>query len=151
MTTIQSIQNELITGYESVSLPDGLGNATGYQHEPVSGFASEDLPAVVVTRAVLVDRTQIGVDRYRYVREYIVDLFAYTRNPNLPINTTERDSVADCIDAIADVLEALRLDTSGVIYHDFLADTADVSIDGENSLTQYIGARFRHQVTYIGV
>lgn len=149
MTKIQAIQAELISAYEAISLPNSLGTPTGYKHEPTGRFTSDELPAVVVTRGVLLNTTPLSSDRSREVREYITDLFCYVMNDADPNNATSRNNTSDCISVISSAFKLYELDTVGVIEHQITADTSDTEIFDRDDTTNYVGVRFRHQVTYI--
>lgn len=149
MTTIQDIQAELIAAYEALTFPHSLGSPTGYKHEPVGGFGSDDLPAVVVNRGVLLTKTPISSDRDRITREYITDVYCYVKLDSDPVSDTYRNNTSDCIDAIEDAFGVYDLTTTGVLFHVISADTGDVELYARDNARDYIGVRFRHQVTYI--
>lgn len=148
MSDIQTIQEELIAIYEAISLPV-LGAPTGYKHEPENGFNTADLPAVVVNRGIQLSSTPIASNRKVITREYITDLYCYTFNDSDPVNATSRNNTADCIPSVLGAFVRLHaLDTSGVFAHQINADTGDVELYARDNQINYIGVRFRHEVTY---
>lgn len=149
MSTFQDIQAEIITGYEAITLPNGIGAPTGYKHEPKGGFGASDLPAVVVTRSVMLGREPLSTNRNIVRREYIVDLYCYTTDETDRVKTSDRNNTADCIDTIQDYFTPGGLTTTGVIYHNISADTGDVELFARDNTQHYVGVRFRHEVTYI--
>lgn len=149
MTKLQTIQAELITAYEAISLPNSLGTPTGYKHEPEGGFDSDDLPAVVVTRGVLINRETLSSDRDLVTREYITDLYCYVLDASDPVNATNRDNTSDTVEAVETAFGVHNLTTRGVLYHSIDADTGDTELFARDDTTNYIGVRFRHRITYI--
>jgi hypothetical protein len=149
MTIVKDIQDELIAVYEGITLPNGLGIPSGFRHEPIGSFGSDDLPSVVVNRGILITRIPLSADRNQVVREYITDLYTYTYEDSDPVNATNRDNTSDTIGAIENTFAIYQLATTGVIFHDFSADTGDVELFARDEDTNYLGVRFRHQITYI--
>lgn len=148
MSDIQDIQAEIIAAYEALSLPT-VGAPTGYKHEPEGSFNSTDLPAVVVTRGVLIAKTALSSDRDSIVREFIADVYTYVYEDSDPVNATNRNTTADCIDTIEAAFPLYGLTTTGVMAHQVTADTGDVELFARDNNLNYLGVRFRHQVTYI--
>lgn len=148
MSDIQNIQSEIMTAYAAISLPV-VGAPTAYKHEPIGGFDSGDLPAIVVNRGILVGKTPLSSDREQIIREYIADLYTYIYDDGDPVNATSRNNTADCIDAIEAAFRNYALTTTGVLFHEINADTGDVELYARDDVTNYVGVRFRHQVTYI--
>jgi len=149
MSDIQNIQAELIAAYEALTFPNSLGSPTGYKHEPLNGLDSGDLPAVVVNRGVLISKRPISSDRDSITREYITDVYCYLKDESEPVNATQRNNTSDCIDVIEGAFAIYALTTRGVLFHVMSADTGDVELYARDDTKDYIGVRFRHQVTYI--
>ena len=149
MTTTQTIQAEIMAAYVAITFPGGLGTPTAYKHEPLNGFASADLPAVIVNRGVLISKTPLSSDRDLIVREYIADVYTYVADDSDPVESTERNNTSDVLDAIHAAFGIYDLRTRGVMFHSMSADTGDVELYARDNTTDYIGVRLRHQVTYL--
>ena len=120
-------------------MPNSLGVPTGFKHEPDGGFGSDNLPAVVVTRGILVAKVPLSSDRDLITREYITDLFCYVYQDSDPVNTTSRDNTSDCIDSVLTAFGIHDLTTTGVLYHNLNADTGDTELFQRDGTTNYIG------------
>ena len=108
MADIQTIQEEIITAFEAISLPV-LGAPTGYKHEPENGFNTSDLPAVVVNRGIMISSLALSDQRNFITREYITDLFCYRIVNDDHVLATERNNTSDCIPVYIGCIPTHRL------------------------------------------
>jgi hypothetical protein len=145
MTTINSIQTALETAYEGLTLPNGLGSPTVYEWQDDPNMTA---PAIVITRGTSPSNTPIASDRRLIVREFIVDLFAYAVDNSDSLFLTQRANTADCIDTIEQAFSLYGLDADFVVTNRITADTGDVELYATQTNKNYIGVRFRHEVTY---
>lgn len=149
MSSIQAIQAELIAVYEAITLPHTLGAPTGYKHEPKGGFGESQLPAVIVTRSIQLNTQALSSEDRLVSRQFIVDLYAYPLADNDPVNATAKNNTSDCISSVLNAFKNIHgLNTSGVLSHEITSDTSDVPLYSRDNTRKYIGARFRHEVTY---
>ena len=150
MTNIQDIQDEIIAVYETITVPNSLGLPTGHKHEPLGGFASTDLPVVVVTRGIQTSSIPLSSDSSQVAREFIVDLFTYIVDDDDPINETNRDNTSDCIESVLASfpihgIKSVQTNLITAVFGDvelYPRDTAE---------HDYIGIRFRHAVEYFQI
>lgn len=150
MSTIDLIQQELMAGYEALTLPNGLGSPTAYAIEPADP-STVTLPAAIVERGIKLADVPLASDRRQITREFITDVWCYQVEPEEDPFASERNQARDCIEVVERGFEPLDLDTFGVLFHEMNADTGDTELFSRRETNHYIGMRFRHTVTYIQV
>lgn len=147
--SIATIKAGLIAAYQAISLPGGLGTPNAIGRE-LDG-SPPSVPYVEVhtnpTRTISQPR---GADSYEVTRLFVVRLYVGALVDETPsIEDSDYIKAENCAEPVADYFHFTepRLNVSGVITHQFTADTAGAAFPTRDNNLQ-VGIAFQHLITY---
>lgn len=147
--TIAAVKAALITAYQQISLPSGLGTPTAIGRE-LDGVPPS-LPYVEVyvnpTERIVQNR---GEDSYEVTRRFIVRLYIAALTDDTPsIEDTDYIKAENCAEVVEDYFYFTddRLNSAFVISNRVVADTAGVPLFTRAN-RNYVGIAFDHSITY---